>query len=193
MKLPQLLREVRGCRECEGRLLEEPRPLLQGSVTSRVLIIGQAPGLAAHTSGVPWDDPSGKRLRDWLGVTNEVFYDPDRIALMPMGFCYPGKARSGDAPPRPECAPLWHPALIERFSAVRLTVIIGRYAIERYLPDRFGSITEAARAHAELLPRRVVLPHPSPRNNIWLKKNPWYERDVLPALRRRVRCVLAGA
>ena len=191
MKLQQLMREVRGCAACGDALPLGPKPLVQGSERSRVLIIGQAPGLAAHTTGIPWDDPSGNRLRDWLGVTDAVFYDPAVLALMPMGFCYPGKRGSGDAPPRPECAPMWHDRLLRQWEDVRLTVIIGRYAIDRYVPNRFEGVTPAVRAFAELLPDRIVLPHPSPRNNIWLRKNPWFEREALPALRRAVSEAIA--
>jgi len=182
MRLPVLLKEVRVCRECEASLPLGPRPLLQASGQSRILIIGQAPGSAAHESGIPWDDRSGERLRDWLGVTDEQFYDPKQIALMPMGFCYPGKGKSGDMPPRPECAPLWHDELLKKLKSVALTIYVGRYAIAHYLPDRFGSITEAVKGFDDLLPDRIVLPHPSPRNNIWLKKHPWFQRRTLPAL-----------
>ena len=192
MRLPVVIREARACRVCEADLPEGPRPLVQGSSASGILIIGQAPGAAAHASGVPWDDRSGDRLRDWLGVTPDQFYDANVMALMPMGFCYPGTGRSGDLAPRPECAPLWHDRMIRAFKSVRLTVIVGQYAFDRYLGEEFGSITEAARAHTALLPARIALPHPSPRNNIWLKKNPWFERRALPRLRARVAALIGG-
>jgi len=192
VRLSVLLDDARACRECVGKLPNDPRPLLQAAPSSRIVVIGQAPGAAAHDTGVPWDDRSGRRLRDWLGVSGDQFYDPKRIALVPMGFCYPGKGPSGDLAPRPECAPLWHPPLLRALRKVELTVLIGRYALDRYLPDDHDTMTNAVRAHADLLPDRIALPHPSPRNNIWLKKNPWFERQTLPALRRRVAEVLAG-
>lgn len=190
MKLPQLLEEARGCRVCEHELPAGPRPLLQGSSVSRLLIIGQAPGVAAHESGIPWNDRSGERLRDWLGLSELQFYDAKRVALMPMGFCYPGKRSTGDAPPRPECAPLWHPRLLHAFKNVILTVYIGSYAYERYLSDRFESVTDAVRAFDRLMPSSVALPHPSPRNNIWLKKNGWFESHLVPKLRASVASVI---
>ncbi|MEM7625974.1 MAG: uracil-DNA glycosylase family protein [Planctomycetota bacterium] len=190
MKLPVLLDQARACRVCEEHLPEGPRPLLQGSTKARLLIIGQAPGFAAHTTGIPWDDQSGQRLRDWLGFTDEQFYNPDLVALLPMGLCYPGKARSGDAPPRPECAPLWHPQLLEAWRHVGLTVYIGKYAHNRYLREQFKTITDAVRGYGALLPERIALPHPSPRNNIWLKKNSWYANRVLPKLKHRIRAVV---
>lgn len=191
MKLPILLEQARACRVCEEHLPEEPRPLLQGSTKSRILIIGQAPGKATHDSGIPWDDRSGVRLRDWLGLTDEQFYNPDLVAFLPMGLCYPGKARSGDAPPRPECAPLWHPPLLEAWAHVKLTLILGKYAHDRYLRESFATITDAVYGYDTLLPQRLALPHPSPRNNLWLKKHPWFTDDVLPKLKKRVRAVLA--
>lgn len=190
MRLNVLIADARDCRVCEQHLPLGPKPLLQASETARLLIIGQAPGAATHDAGIPWDDRSGDRLRSWLGIDRDTFYDEGLVAHMPMGFCYPGKGKSGDLPPRPECAPLWHPRLLEALAGVRLTIYVGRYAVEHYLGGRHGAITDAVAAYDELLPRRVVLPHPSPRNNIWLKKHPWFEEDVLPAVRRRVRGVL---
>lgn len=187
----RVITEARACTHCERHLPLGPRPLLAGSRESRVLIIGQAPGKAAHESGIPWHDRSGDRLREWLGVSNEQFYDDRLIALMPMGFCYPGKASSGDAPPRPECAPMWHDKLLSKLASVGLTVYIGHYAFDRYLSGDFGTITEAVAAAPTLLPARIALPHPSPRNNIWLKKHDWFGRDVLPALRARVQALMA--
>ena len=187
MRLTQLLREARLCTACAEHLEHGCRPLLQGTIRSRVLIIGQAPGSAAHASGVPWDDRSGARLRDWLGLSDAEFYDKDLIALMPMGFCYPGTGASGDLRPRPECAPLWHDRLLAGFRSVELTVFTGRYAFERYVGDGYGTLTEAVGDWGALLPGRVVLPHPSPRNNMWLRRHPWFENEVIPALHRRVR------
>lgn len=184
------MRDIRACAICERHLPLGANPLIQGSATSRVIVIGQAPGKAAHESGTPWDDRSGDRLRDWLGLTTDEFYDKKHIALMPMGFCFPGTGKSGDLAPRPECAPEWHDKLLAGFRGIELSVYAGRFAFERYLGDEFKTITEAAEGFDRLLPGRIALPHPSPRNNLWLKKNPWFERDVLPALRARVRELL---
>lgn len=191
MRLQQLLEEVRACTRCEEHLPLGPRPLLAASPRSRVLIIGQAPGARTHESGTVWDDASGDRLRDWLGVEREVFYDADSFAHVPMGFCYPGKASSGDAPPRPECAPLWHERLLAELKEVRLTLLIGKHAIASYAPEVGATLTEAVRAWRDTVPERLVLPHPSPRNNIWLKKNPWFSAEVLPVLRDLVRLAIA--
>lgn len=189
--LSHLLGEVRACRVCESSLEAGPRPIVQVGEHASVVIIGQAPGRRVHESGVPWDDPSGVRLRDWLGLSEEEFYDPDRVALIPMGFCYPGKGRSGDLPPRPECAPLWHERLLAHLPEDRLHVIIGQYAQARYLPDRSGSLTETVRRWESFLPDRVVMPHPSPRNVRWMGANPWFETEAVPAIRDRVKEVLA--
>jgi len=190
MRLTTLIKDARACTVCQDHLPLGPRPLFQISRNARVLIIGQAPGTAAHASGIPWDDPSGRRLRGWLGIDDAAFYDANHIALMPMGFCYPGKGKSGDLPPRPECAPLWHEKMLAAMPGIALTIYIGRYAIDHYLPGRYDTITAAAQDYAALLPKQIALPHPSPRNNIWLKKNSWFEKDVLPRLKRRVRRVL---
>lgn len=187
-----LLKEVRACRVCEHELPNEPRPLLAASASSRIVIIGQAPGRVAHESGVPWSDQSGTRLRGWLGVSDAEFYDEALIALVPMGFCYPGKSAAGDLAPRPECAPLWHPRILSKLTGVKLTIYIGRYPFERYLADLSDNLTEGVRAARALLPSRVLLPHPSPRNQMWIARNPWFERDVLPLLRRRVRALLGA-
>ena len=190
MKLPQILDHARACRLCEPELPHGCRPLVQGSAHSGIVVIGQAPGAAAHESGIPWDDQSGARLRSWLGVSDDEFYDPNLIALLPMGLCYPGKGTNGDLRPRPECAPEWHERLLSEFKSVSLTVITGKYAYARYLGNGFDTLTDAVRAYDALLPARIALPHPSPRNNIWLKKHPWFEREVLDALRARVRVLL---
>lgn len=195
-----ILTEARACRVCEHALPGGPRPLLAASASSRIVIIGQAPGRIAHETGVPWNDASGKRLREWLGVTDERFYDESIIALVPMGFCYPGTVKTGggggkggDMAPRPECAPLWHPRILPALTKIELTVYIGNYAFARYLASEAESLTEGVRAAKELLPTRILLPHPSPRNQLWLAKNPWFARDVLPALRKRVKAVLGAA
>jgi uracil-DNA glycosylase len=163
------------------------------STLSRVLIIGQAPGRIAHETGVPWNDKSGDRLREWLGVTDAQFYDESLFAIVPMGFCYPGKAKGGDKPPRRECAAIWHPRILPELARIQLTVYVGRHAFERSLTPLAAeaeSLTEGVRAARRLLPERIVLPHPSPRNRLWMKRNPWFERGILPALRRRVAEVL---
>ena len=157
----------------------------------RFLIAGQAPGRRVHESGFPFDDPSGDRLRDWLGVTREIFYDPTQIALLPMGFCYPGTGKSGDLPPRRQCEPAWRPALLQHLTARKLTLVVGQYAIKSHLPDVRGTLTNTVQHWKDYGTRLMPLPHPSPRNNIWLKKNPWFEADVLPSLRARVKDVLA--
>jgi len=196
MAIPlKVIREARACEVCTPHLPLGPRPLLGGNTRSRVVIIGQAPGRLAHESGVPWDDPSGQRLRSWLGVDDETFYDESRFALMPMGFCFPGTGKSGDMAPRLECAPLWHDRMLESLKSVELRVYIGKYAIDAYLNrdgKRFGSVTDAVRAWDALLPGEIVLPHPSGRNNIWLKKNPWFAKKTLPALRRRVARLISA-
>ncbi len=186
MKLTVLMDEIRSCALCAEHLPLGPRPLLQAAPGSRVLVIGQAPGSVAHASGIPWDDRSGHRLREWLGVDDATFYDPRRIALVPMGFCYPGSGAGGDLPPRPECAAKWHEPLLASLKNVGLTVIVGRYAFEHKLGEHSRTLTDAIGAWEGLLPEVIVLPHPSPRNNRWLAKHPWFEREVLPVLRSRV-------
>ncbi|MEM9083468.1 MAG: uracil-DNA glycosylase family protein [Planctomycetota bacterium] len=186
----KVIREARACTACSNHLPLGARPLLSGSGVSRLLIIGQAPGVRAHESGVPWDDASGERLRAWLGVSAEEFYDESKIALMPMGFCYPGKGKSGDLPPRAECAPLWHERLLKAFKKIQLTVIVGRYACEQYLQGQYATLGEAVGDWERLLPGQIVLPHPSGRNNIWLKKNDWFEKEVLASLQDRVKRTL---
>ena len=159
--------------------------------SARILIAGQAPGRKVHETGVPFDDASGDRLRTWLGVSRETFYDARQIAILPMGFCYPGTGKSGDLPPRPECAPAWREKLLARLKSLELTLVIGQYAQDYHLPDAGESLTEVVRAWRKHWPRVLPLPHPSPRNNIWLKKNPWFEAELLPVLRDRVAKVLA--
>lgn len=190
--LERLLVEVRGCRTCEHDLPLGPRPVLRAATTARVLIVGQAPGVRVHESGIPWDDPSGDRLRQWMGIGREAFYDQGQISIIPMGFCYPGRGKSGDLPPRKECAELWMNRLLAHLSAVQLTLLIGQYAQIHYLgTDRKKSLTETVRAWREYQPKYLPLPHPSGRNNIWLRRNPWFEEEVVPALRRLSRRALA--
>jgi uracil-DNA glycosylase len=190
--LDHLLTEVRACRICASHLPLGPRPVLRARDSARLLIIGQAPGTRVHASGIPWDDPSGDRLRAWMNVDREIFYDESRIAITPMGFCYPGKGRSGDLPPRPECAPLWHAPLQALMPRLKLVLLVGQYAQRYYLHTDRQTLGETVRAFRHHGPRYLPLPHPSPRNQLWLKRNPWFEREVLPALRRRVRRALTG-
>jgi len=189
MSLTRLLRDVRACRLCEGQLPAGPRPVLHLARTARLLIIGQAPGRTVHQTGIPWDDPSGKRLREWTGIPSSAFYDQDRVAILPIGLCYPGAAASGaDNPPRPECAPLWHERLLAHLPDLRLTLLIGRYAQRHYLgAQRKRSMTETVDAFREYGPRFFPLPHPSWRSTVWMRKHPWFEQRVIPALRKAVR------
>lgn len=185
-KLEKLLERVRACDLCAASLPLGPRPVLRASTSARLLIIGQAPGTRVHETGIPWNDPSGDRLRQWLGWDRDRFYDERQTAIVPMGFCYPGKGKSGDLPPRPECAPQWHPPLLELMPAIELVLLVGQYAQRHYLADARATLTETVRAFRDYGPRYVPLPHPSPRNQLWLKKNPWFEREVVPYLRERV-------
>lgn len=188
--LETILRQVRDCTVCSEHLEAGPRPIVQVASSASIVIIGQAPGRRVHESGIPWDDPSGRTLRSWLGLTDEQFYDPDVVAILPMGFCYPGSDKSGDKPPRPECAPLWHEELLAHLPEDRLEVIIGMYAQKRYINDRRKTLTETVANWASYLPSQVVLPHPSPRNRHWVTKNPWFETDTLPEVQQRVAEVL---
>jgi uracil-DNA glycosylase len=186
--LEELLGRVRACRLCAAELPLGPRPVLRAGAAARLLIVGQAPGTRVHETGIPWNDRSGERLRAWLGLAPAAFYDEARVVIVPMGFCYPGRdPRGGDNPPRPECAPLWHPPLTAALPAVELTLLVGLYAQARYLgPRRKGSLTETVRAWRDYGPDLCPLPHPSWRNTAWLRKNPWFEVELLPELRARV-------
>lgn len=178
--------EISACRICEAHLPHGCRPVTQFSPAARILIIGQAPGTKVHASGIPWDDDSGNRLRVWTGLTKQQFYDAALTALMPMGFCYPGKASGGDKPPRPECAPTWHERILDLLPQDRLTLLVGTYAQSHYLPEtRKLSMTERVQRWREFLPF-LPLPHPAWRSAIWMKKNPWFEAEVLPALRAEI-------
>jgi uracil-DNA glycosylase len=184
----KLLEEIRGCTICKAHLPLGPRPILSVHPKSKIIIIGQAPGAKVHASGIPWDDASGNELRRWLGVSKEEFYDPKNFALMPMGFCYPGKGTSGDMPPRPECAPKWHNLLLKQMKEVRLTLLIGQYSQKLYLGNRMKpTLTDNVKGFKEFLPDYLPLVHPSPRNQIWQKKNPWFEREVVPYLSKIVK------
>jgi uracil-DNA glycosylase len=186
-----LQQEIARCALCAPYLAAGPRPVVQFSASARILIIGQAPGVKVHASGVPWDDQSGARLRQWTGISTSDFYDPAKVALMPMGFCYPGKGKSGDLPPRRECAPLWHHTILELLPEDRLTLLVGSYAHAHYLPRPAGrslarSLTENVQAFSGFLPAYFPLPHPSWRSVGWMTRNPWFESELLPALRKTV-------
>ncbi|MFK7915988.1 MAG: uracil-DNA glycosylase family protein [Pseudomonadales bacterium] len=186
-----LVASVQACTLCAGELEHGVRPVLQVHPQARVLIAGQAPGSKVHATGVPFDDPSGKRLRKWMGVDPETFYDPRQVAILPMGFCYPGKGRSGDLPPVPRCAQTWRQRLLDQLKDLKLTLVIGQYAQDWHLEDSGATLTETVQGWRAYGNTMLPLPHPSPRNNIWLKKNPWFEQQVLPSLRERVRSALA--
>ena len=188
--LLKVLEEARACTACASSLPLGPKPLLAADPASRILIIGQAPGKATHLAGIPWKDRSGDRLREWLGVTIEQFYDPRQIAFVPSGFCYPGSGETGDLPPRPECAPLWHPRILPLLNQVGLTIYLGSFAFSANLGERYPNLSAAAEDFRALLPSTIVLPHPSPRNGMWASQRPWFATELLPALRERVREVL---
>ncbi len=188
--LASLLKEVRACSVCAEHLPLGPRPIVQVHSSAGILIAGQAPGRKVHETGIPFNDASGDRLRAWLGMSPEVFYDPTQVAILPMGFCFPGTGTSGDLPPRPECALTWRAALLARMKKIELTLVIGQYAQAHHLPGEDGSLTEAVRAWRKFWPLVIPLPHPSPRNNLWLKRNPWFEEELVPLLRERVLEVL---
>ncbi|NLJ91608.1 MAG: uracil-DNA glycosylase family protein [Aeromonadales bacterium] len=187
----QLLAQVRACQLCQAHLPLGPRPVVQMAPQARIMIIGQAPGTRVHATGIPWNDPSGDTLRSWLQVSREQFYDPTLFAIMPMGFCYPGRGKSGDLPPRPECAPTWHQQLLEQLPNIELTLLIGQYAQRYYLKKRYRTLTETVYHWRDVGPALFPLPHPSPRNRYWLSKNPWFEQETVPALRRRMQQALA--
>jgi uracil-DNA glycosylase len=185
-----LLKEVRACVICKADLPLGPRPVLQLHPKARILIAGQAPGRKVHESGIPFDDASGNRLRDWMGVTRETFYDPKQIAILPMGFCFPGTGKSGDLPPRPECEPAWRKPLLDQLPHLKVTLVLGQYAQTYHFGKTSASLTELVKSWRDYWPEMVPLPHPSPRNNIWLRRNRWFEVDVLPTLQKRVAKVL---
>jgi uracil-DNA glycosylase len=194
-RLDKTLGEIRACRLCEAHLPLGPRPVLQAATTSRLLIVSQAPGRKVHDTGIPFNDVSGQRLREWLGIDRDTFYDASRVAIVPMGFCFPGSGRGGDLPPRPECAPTWHPRLLPLLTQVRLTLVIGQYAqAGMFSVPRGTRLTDTVEAWRDHLARgRLPLPHPSPRNRLWLVRNPWFETELLPVLHERVTAVLNDA
>ena len=191
MNSHQLIEQVSKCVICEPHLPLGARPVIQFNPNARILIAGQAPGIKVHETGVPFNDASGNRLREWLGLTRDEFYDANNIAILPMGFCYPGRGKSGDLPPRKECAPAWREQLLAALPNIELTIVLGKYAQAYHLPEtKKMPLTELVKSWREYWPNYLVLPHPSPRNNIWLKKNPWFEQDVLPELDKRIATIL---
>ena len=193
-QLDLLLREVRACRACEAVLPLGPRPVLQAGASARILIVGQAPGARVHASGVPWDDRSGERLRTWMGIDAPRFYDPSLVAIVPMGLCYPGRAASGDLPPRRECAPLWLDRLLANLPHLELTLLVGAHAQAHFLRSAgHRSVTATTRHWRTHAPGVVPLPHPSPRNVAWFQANVWFEDELLPVLRQYVRGIITSA
>ncbi len=187
----QLKSEIKNCQICAAHFEHEPRPVFTFSPKSKIVIIGQAPGSVVHRTGIPWDDKSGENLRNWLGIDNSIFYDTNNFAIIPMGFCYPGKGKTGDLPPRKECAPQWHNLIFSMLKEVQLVLLIGKYAQDYYLKDQAKrNLTMTVEAYLDYLPQYFVLPHPSPRNNIWMKKNPWFKTEVLPTLKSMTQDIL---
>lgn len=189
--MKRLLEEIQSCTVCKKFLPNAPRPVIQAGSNARIVIIGQAPGQKVQRSGIPWDDLSGNELRRWLGVSKEQFYDKNLFALVPMGFCYPGRGSSGDLPPRPECAPLWHGPVLSKMKKVKLILLIGQYAQRYYLGEKVRlTVTETVKNYREYSPQYLPLVHPSPRNKIWQRKNPWFEKDIIPYLQKTVTLLL---
>jgi uracil-DNA glycosylase len=189
--MKDLLAQIRNCKECEKHLEYGANPIVQAGAKSKIIIIGQAPARITHNTGIPWNDKSGDNLRCWLGLDKSTFYNIDNIALMPMGFCFPGSGKNGDLPPRGECAPLWHNKLVSVMPNIKLTVLVGQYAQKYYLKNNAkNTLTETVKYFEEYLPHYFVLPHPSPRNNIWQAKNKWFGIEVLPSLKERVRSII---
>src|SRR5438067_10294484 len=190
--LAEVLTAVRGCRTCERHLPLGPRPVLQAGATARILVVGQAPGARVHATGVPWDDASGERLRAWMGIGKDAFYDESLVAIIPMGYCYPGRGRGGDLPPRRECAQLWLDFLLAKLPRIDVTLLIGWHAQRHFLARRRRpSLTATVGAWRQYAPRYIPLPHPSPRNQPWLKRNPWFEQELISALQRHIEPLCA--
>ncbi len=189
--LANLLTEVRACRACEAHLPLGPKPVLRAHQSARLLIVGQAPGTKVHATGIPWNDPSGDRLRLWMNIDRQTFYDETKVAIIPMGYCYPGRGKSGDLPPRAECATLWLDKLLAELPNIQTTLLVGQYAHAHYLgKQRQATLTQTVKAWQNYYPRYIPLPHPSPRNNIWLKKNPWFESEIIPVLKTLLKNIM---
>lgn len=196
-RLSTLLSEVRACTLCAHELPLGPRPVVQAGRRARILVVGQAPGTKVHVTGIPFNDPSGDRLRAWMGIDRDAFYDADQIALLPMAFCYPGRGKSGDLPPPPRCAQTWRAKLMRELPNIELTIVLGQYAQAWHLPaDESAAsgktLTDTVLAWRQFIPEQVPMPHPSPRNNLWLRRNPWFEIEVIPWLQRRVKKLLGS-
>ena len=190
----KLLKQIQRCEVCKEHLPLGPRPVVQLSASSKIIIISQAPGRRVHETGIPWNDASGKKLRELMNIDEAIFYDPAIFSILPMGFCYPGKGIAGDLPPRTECAPLWHPQAFKYFKSKPLILLIGQYAQRYYLKKSYkGSLTETVRNYQEYLPTYFPLPHPSPRNQNWLKLNPWFIEEAIPELKKRIRLAVISA
>ncbi|WP_298773937.1 uracil-DNA glycosylase family protein [uncultured Shewanella sp.] len=187
-----LKENVKQCDLCAAALPLGPKPIIQMGAESKILIAGQAPGKKAHEKGMPFDDASGDRLRTWLGVSKVTFYDEAKFAILPMGFCYPGKGKTGDLPPQSECAVKWRAGLLHALSGIQLTIVVGQYAMAYHLPEERQGVTQAVTHWKLYWPKVIPLPHPSPRNNIWLKRHPWFEAEILPSLKARVRDILSA-
>tara|TARA_B110000459_G_scaffold124337_1_gene136677 strand:+ start:1875 stop:2447 length:573 start_codon:yes stop_codon:yes gene_type:complete len=189
--MDNLIKEISACTVCSEHLPLGPRPIVSAHPKSKIVIIGQAPGTAVHKTGIPWNDKSGENLRKWMNITTEDFYDATKVSIIPMGFCYPGKGKSGDLPPRKECAPLWHKTLFDNLEGVELILLIGKYAQDYYLEAKAKrTLTETVKNCKEYLPKYFVLPHPSPRNNIWQAKNEWFSKLIIPELQREIESIL---
>ena len=180
-----IISKIHNCTECTHSLPFLPKPILQHSNNAKIILIGQAPGIKAHQSNKPWNDASGERLRMWLEMTEQTFYDKNTLSIVPMGFCYPGKGKSGDLPPRPECAPKWHPLLVQKNTS-KVILLVGKYAQDYYLRDK-RTLTDRIRNWRQYQVQFLPLPHPSPRNNIWLKKNTWFENEILPQMQKIIQ------
>ena len=191
-KLKSLLKEISECRFCEDHLPLDPRPVVQANSQAKILIAGQAPGRKVHETGIPFNDVSGDRLRDWMGIDKSIFYDGSKVALLPMGLCYPGTGKSGDLPPRPECAEAWREQLLSYLPKIELTLLVGQYSQKYHLGNsRKNNLTETVKSWKEYRKKGLLpLPHPSPRNNMWLRRNEWFEKDILPALKSRVKKII---
>ncbi|MHA7056742.1 uracil-DNA glycosylase family protein [Aquimarina sp. M1] len=190
--MQSLLTKISVCKVCESHLTNGANPIVTATKTSKIALVSQAPGSIAHKSGVPWDDPGGKRLKNWLGVSDQEFYNKDNFAIIPMGFCYPGRGVTGDLPPRPECAPLWHNSIFNQMNNLQLTILIGQYAQKYYLKNNFNrNLAETVKLYQEYLPRFFPIPHPSPRNRFWCSKNPWYKEEVIPQLQQIIHTTIS--